>query len=712
MNVIASKLHPEISTETLRLMIEFNDQMFQETMVKRNFGYAGGPWEFNLRDILRWIDLMKSSGGISGNQLHKPEAYLDLIYGLRMRNENDRNCVRDLFCKVFNISKESFEASPPIFRITPNYVQIGSSVIYRSKNDNSNNTPRGLHILESQLPAIEAIAKCIEMGWMTLITGPSSSGKTSIVRVIASLAGKELDEFSLNAGVDAVEILGGFEQMDLRRQYESIRCIMRSCISQILKIAFLDQSMSSQISTIVNELHESEHLLQSQTININGLKQSISLANLIFESFSKDQVEIYKLTNTPIPLEIENLFQNLKIGKDNEFQGRFEWIDGLLLRAVQEGRWLLMDNVNFCPSSVLDRLNSLFEPNGSLSINERGSVNGKVQTIKPHPGFRLFMVMNPKFGEISRAMRNRAIEISLLNPEWANIQFNVQPSFGLSDTRLMLNSMGVSGTIFPNLIHFLHSHIQKVLSDHASTIKAGTTPRDMLNFSSLILERVQRGIPLSESIILSAFDIYIAPKSLGFEKNLQVCELVFGSNDNDNSFSSFIRRIEQDETDIIIPGLWPLFLSASSRLNESKLGTVFLDGAHISSLYYKKNDIYTTFSAPKLTEDQLTLLKPLPSKLNVFISALKIFVNRSTPSDFMNRYYWLNNLIYSRTSKFSFDLKLYVEIFQNLLIELSESNKHQDSLCHPARIIRMFMEDANIDKRFCEHQVLSYQFFI
>lgn len=38
--------------------------------------------------------------------------------------------------------------------------------------------------------------------------------------------------------------------------------------------------------------------------------------------------------------------------------------------------------------SVLDRLNALLEPGGSLTINERGIIDGSTPTITPHPNFR------------------------------------------------------------------------------------------------------------------------------------------------------------------------------------------------------------------------------------------------------------------------------------------------------------------------------------
>lgn len=70
---------------------------------------------------------------------------------------------------------------------------------------------------------------------------------------------------------------------------------------------------------------------------------------------------------------------------------------------MQEGSWLVIDNVNLCSPAVLDRLNGLLEPNGELVVSERGvGGDGKMVVIKPHKDFRLFLTMDPKQGEISR----------------------------------------------------------------------------------------------------------------------------------------------------------------------------------------------------------------------------------------------------------------------------------------------------------------------
>lgn len=48
----------------------------------------------------------------------------------------------------------------------------------------------------------------------------------------------------------------------------------------------------------------------------------------------------------------------------------------------------MIDDANLCSPSVLDRLNSLLEPNGTLTVTERGVINGNIEEIRPHPSFR------------------------------------------------------------------------------------------------------------------------------------------------------------------------------------------------------------------------------------------------------------------------------------------------------------------------------------
>ena len=75
----------------------------------------------------------------------------------------------------------------------------------------------------------------------------------------------------------------------------------------------------------------------------------------------------------------------------------------VFVKALERGDWLLLDNVNLCSPSLLDRLNGLLEPQGCLTLNEKGLENdGSLRSISPHPDFRIFLTLDPKNGEISR----------------------------------------------------------------------------------------------------------------------------------------------------------------------------------------------------------------------------------------------------------------------------------------------------------------------
>ena len=79
-------------------------------------------------------------------------------------------------------------------------------------------------------------------------------------------------------------------------------------------------------------------------------------------------------------------------------------------------------------------------------VNECGlGSDGTPRVVRPHPNFRIFLAMDDRNGEISRAMRNRGIEICLLEPDVTS-----------RDSLVLLNKVGVPGiTHYPLSFHSL-----------------------------------------------------------------------------------------------------------------------------------------------------------------------------------------------------------------------------------------------------------------
>ena len=67
--------------------------------------------------------------------------------------------------------------------------------------------------IHQALHPLESLMKCVEMGWMSILVGPTASGKTSLVRLLALLTGHRLRVMAMNSAMDTTELLGGFEQV-------------------------------------------------------------------------------------------------------------------------------------------------------------------------------------------------------------------------------------------------------------------------------------------------------------------------------------------------------------------------------------------------------------------------------------------------------------------------------------------------------------------
>jgi len=90
--------------------------------------------------------------------------------------------------------------------------------------------------------------------------------------------------------------------------------------------------------------------------------------------------------------------------------GKLIYQDGILVRALRNGDWIVLDELNLAPTDVLEALNRLLDDNRELVIPETHEV------IRPHPHFMLFATQNPPglyAGRkvLSRAFRNRFLDI-------------------------------------------------------------------------------------------------------------------------------------------------------------------------------------------------------------------------------------------------------------------------------------------------------------
>lgn len=461
---IVESQYKSIPKDILHRIVQFNCKVAHEITEIQSWAHKGAPWEMNLRDIQRWCQaIIDDKQNVSYKFL--PGKFVDVLYVSRMRTAEDKERMGITYDEIFLPDYPRSESVPQILVDDTNII-IGDAVIERSfentfKNRRSPET--NLMILRNQLPRLKAIAQSVNMNWLTILVGPAATGKSSLVQLLADLIGNDLQVVPVTSAMDVSDLLGGFEQVDYNRNLEILYDRIKMLTSQTLKNFWLETEPKDwKNNKMLSKLHEYTTLASggndiSKLIEkIKFLSEHCVLVRETCKPFSEIQTQLDIVIS-----DLKNLQKKVSKATSVNAGGKFEWVDSLLVKALEEGSWLLLDNVNLTSAAVLDRLNGLLEQNGVLSIPERG----KISNIRPHPNFKMFFTMDPKYGEISRPMRNRGVEIFLLSPDETNV--NLSDTMASLDLNALLCSRGL-----PTAYHALCISCHELLTSYIQGNKA------------------------------------------------------------------------------------------------------------------------------------------------------------------------------------------------------------------------------------------------
>ncbi|CAD8092675.1 unnamed protein product [Paramecium sonneborni] len=124
-------------------------------------------------------------------------------------------------------------------------------------------------------------------------------------------------------------------------------------------------------------------------------------------------------------LELSDFVGALRPSRDSNSNSPFQFQDGPLLKCFKEGGVFLIDEVNMCPESVLEGLNSCLEQPATLTVND--------QFYQAHKTFVIIAAMNPSgdWGkkELTPALRSRFTEIFVFNPLSKNEMHSIVQQF-------------------------------------------------------------------------------------------------------------------------------------------------------------------------------------------------------------------------------------------------------------------------------------------
>ncbi|RYP78469.1 hypothetical protein DL770_006888 [Monosporascus sp. CRB-9-2] len=270
--LIAQHNFPTVPTRTIEQMIRFISNLDEHTVVHRSFGSHGSPWEFNLRDTLRWLHLLTSTDPLLSTA--SVDDFLGIAIRQRFRRQNDKLEVDKLFEAAFGTPPREHQL---YFNSSPSSFQIGLALMPRDQ------LVRPLHFptmdLRGRLAEAESLMICVKHSIPCILVGSSGSGKTMLLQHVAALAGKHLVTFPMNADVDTMDLVGGFEQSDPLREVnvalKELQEALQLLISDILPepVPAVATDLQSAIDDVNGQMSELQHL----SILVRNLRAQISV---------------------------------------------------------------------------------------------------------------------------------------------------------------------------------------------------------------------------------------------------------------------------------------------------------------------------------------------------------------------------------------------------------------------------------------------------
>lgn len=224
---------------------------------------------------------------------------------------------------------------------------------------------------------------------------------------------------------------------------------------------------------------------------------------------------------------------------------------------------------------------------GSLYLNECGSTTAGPRVLRPHPDFRLFLATDPRHGEVSRAMRNRGIELFLLDEITGQITTAAaEPAQQMeqqlaqqqrTEAEAVLALAGLPGACLPAAMAEAHT---SVAAAARAAHRAPPSLRELRRWVALARALVARGWPAVNAFRVAYEQVYDADGSdeptsesraaaTAFQQlclpALQACRSCRGHGSG--------------ELVLYRAGAWPLPLSAGSFATDSMFSTLGRDAA-------------------------------------------------------------------------------------------------------------------------------------
>lgn len=390
--------------------------VYQDLQSHRNQSavFLGKQSFMTVRDLLRW-----------GHR--KPNSYLELavegwaLLAERLRKDEEREVVRK------SLQKHCSGVKSLQVDYAKDAIVLDAKARVKAKLEAGEQPPVGVGEVV-WTPAfcrmVALIGRCVQSGEPALLVGETGGGKTMACQLISwalveeAMPQRRLRTLNCHQQTETSDFIGSLRPVRGRDTMFSAICET----AQKFEAEFVRHAndIDASVAQTLEKLNLAVKQAARGTGNPKVLGQALrsALAKNLLGSDShvskRRRLDVSK-ADEGLPLATLATLAMQLSSLCSDYDRIFEWADGALVEAMRCGGAFLVDEISLAEDSVLERLNSVLEPEHSLLLAEKPLTGSDLELVHALPSFRLFATMNPggDFGkrELSPALRNRFTEI-------------------------------------------------------------------------------------------------------------------------------------------------------------------------------------------------------------------------------------------------------------------------------------------------------------
>lgn len=203
---------------------------------------------------------------------------------------------------------------------------------------------------------MERLALAISENEPVLLVGETGTGKTTVIQELARMTGKDLSVVNLSQQTDTSDLIGGYRPIQAG---DSIRELM-PVFTDLVKETWTKGDNEEYLSRIVKLARKNKwkHLLKAfraaqrkYSATCHDGQELSSTQRYTGAKRSRNASESSNIDSKWIKFS-EMLEQAEAIAAIAENGFAFGFQEGVLVQALRQGRWLLLDEINLAPAEV------------------------------------------------------------------------------------------------------------------------------------------------------------------------------------------------------------------------------------------------------------------------------------------------------------------------------------------------------------------------